>query len=238
MICSTGPQHPKLLRHGQRVLQRQALLAVQQQPGAELGQRRRVEPAVIDRQAQGDLPAQIPRDVLHRLLIRAARPVLHQQHLGQQRRRDRRPAAIGRVAVGEVLVAHDPIAVLGQQREERPLRQRPHQLRRIEEPHLRRRRRQHDRRVLNPPDGTAVFQGSPRDVTPTDCRRSRMDGCSAQAAAGASRTRSRSRGRPAVPSIGPAEARGERAGRASAPRLAAPRIVARDGNRTTRAFHV
>ena len=72
----------------------------------------------------------------------------------------------------------------------------------------------------------------------TDCRRSRMDGCSAQAAAGASRTRSRSRGRRAVPSIGPAEARGEPAGRAFAPWLAAPRTVARDGNRTTRAFDV
>ncbi len=47
---------------------------------------------------------------------------------------------------------------------------------------------------------------------PSGCRRSRMDGGSAQAATGASTTRSRSRGRPAAPTIGPAEARAEQAG--------------------------
>jgi hypothetical protein len=41
----------------------------------------------------------------------------------------------------------------------------------------------------------------------TDCRRSPMDGCSAEAATGASTTRSRSRGRPAAPAIGPSERR-------------------------------
>jgi hypothetical protein len=41
----------------------------------------------------------------------------------------------------------------------------------------------------------------------TDCRRSRMDGCSAKAVTGASTTRSRSRGRPAAPAIGPSERR-------------------------------
>src|SRR3954452_13922185 len=70
---------------------------------------------------------------------------------------------------------------------------------------------------------------------PTDCRRSRMDGCSAEAASGASTTRSRSRGRPAGPTIGPAEAWAEHAGRASAPWLAGAAYVARN-KRTTQAF--
>jgi hypothetical protein len=110
------------------------LLAVQQKAGPIALQRGRVPARVVDRQPERNLPAQVPRHRLHRLLVRAARPVLQQQHLGQPRRRDRGTADAVGVAVGEVLVAHDPLAVLGQQSEERALQQRPDQLGRVENP--------------------------------------------------------------------------------------------------------
>ena len=55
-----------------------------------------------------------------------------------------------RVTRREVLIAHDPIPVLGQQREKRPLRQRPSKLGRIEKPDLARHRREHPRMRLKP----------------------------------------------------------------------------------------
>lgn len=98
---------------------------------------------MIDRQPERDLPAQIPRHALHRLLIRDAGAVLQQQHPGQLRRRDRRPPHPRRITRREVFVAHDPMPMLGQQREERPLRQRPSKLSRIKEPDLARHHREH-----------------------------------------------------------------------------------------------
>ncbi len=142
------------------VLQRQRFLLVQQQPGAELRQRRRMPPLMIDRQPQRDLAPQIPRHTLHRLLITDPGPVLQQHHPRQQRRRDRRSPLPGRVALCEVLITHDPITVLRQQRDKRPLRQRPHHHRRIEHPHLSRLSREHAGKVINPPDGTRLFHGS------------------------------------------------------------------------------
>ena len=80
---------------------------------------------VIDRQPERDLPPQIPRHRLHRLLIR--RPVRCWNSItfaNNDGRIDGRPIR-RRVALREVLIAHDPITVLGQQRKERALRQRP-----------------------------------------------------------------------------------------------------------------
>ena len=132
---------------------------MQQQPGAELGQRRRMPPLMIDRQPQHDLPPQIPRHALHRLLVGHPGPVLQQQHLRQQRRRDRRATHPRRIALREVLIAHDPIAMLSQQREERPLRQRPHHHHRIEQPHLSRLNREHAQNGLKPTGQTSTFSG-------------------------------------------------------------------------------
>jgi hypothetical protein len=143
-------EHPELLRDPQRALQRHPLELVQQQPSPELHQRRWMPAAVIDRQPERDLPAQIPRDALHRLLVRRARPVLQKQHPGQQRRRDRWPPHPLRIARREVLIAHDPLPMLGQQPKERSLRQRPSKLGRIKEPHLTRRPRQHAQQGLKP----------------------------------------------------------------------------------------
>ena len=50
----------------------------------------RAPAAVIDRQPERDLPAQIPGHRLHRLLVGEAGAVLEQQQLGQLRRRNRR----------------------------------------------------------------------------------------------------------------------------------------------------
>lgn len=155
-----GPiEHPQLPGQPQRVLERQPLLLVQQQPRPVLGQRRRMPALMIDRQTQRHLPAQIPRHRLHRLLIRGARAVLQQHHLRQQRRRDGRTAQPRRIALREVLITHNPITVLCQQREKRPLRQWPRQHRRIEHPNLRRLSSKHARMVLNPPDSTTTISG-------------------------------------------------------------------------------
>src|SRR4051812_33559908 len=59
--------------------------------------------------------------------------IRQQQHLGQQTRRDRRTTPPLRVALREVLVTHDPIAVPGQQRIDRVLRQQPRAPRRVKE---------------------------------------------------------------------------------------------------------
>jgi hypothetical protein len=75
---------------------------------------------MIDRQSQRDPPPQIPRHTLHRRLGAGARPMLQQHQLRQQRRRDRRPTHPRRVALREVPITHDPITVLGQQREKDP----------------------------------------------------------------------------------------------------------------------
>ncbi len=152
-------KQPDLLGQPERRLQRHSLLAMQQQPRAVLRQRRRMPALVIDREPKRDLPPQIPRDRLHRRLIRQAGPVLQQQHLRQQRRRDRRASHPSRVARSEVLITHDPVTVLGQQRVKRALRQRPRQQRRIEHPNLSRPCREHPAMVLNPPDGNPTISG-------------------------------------------------------------------------------
>jgi hypothetical protein len=144
-LLGRGVEQPQLLRQRERRLERQTLLAVQEQAGTEAGQRARVPAAVVDRQADCDLPAQIPGHGLHRLLVGEPGAVLQEQQLGQLRGRDRGAADALRIAVGEVLVAHDPLAVLGQQGEERTLRRRPNQLCRIEETNLSRGRREHAR---------------------------------------------------------------------------------------------
>ncbi len=156
-LLSRPVEHPELLGETQRVLERQPLLAVQQQPSAVLRQRRRMPPLMIDRQPQRDLPPQIPRHALHRLLIASSRPVLQQHHLRQQRRRNRRPPHPTRIALREVLITHDPITVLCQQREKRTLRQRPHHHRRIEHPNLSRLSREHAPKGHKPVGQTPDF---------------------------------------------------------------------------------
>jgi hypothetical protein len=145
-LLGRGIQQPQLLGQRKRVLKRQALLAVQQQAGPIARQRARAPARVVDRQPERNLPAQVPRHRLHRPLIRAARPILQQQHLGQLRRRDRGTADAVGVTVGEILIPHDPLAMLGQQSEQRTIRQRPDQLGRVEKPNLARRRRKHARK--------------------------------------------------------------------------------------------
>jgi hypothetical protein len=49
--------------------------------------------------------------------------------------------------------------VLGQQSEERALRQRPQKHRRVEHPDLSRRSSKHARMVLNPPDSKTTISG-------------------------------------------------------------------------------
>ena len=115
-------QQPELGGQLERALEHDPFLAVQQQPRAELDQARRVKPGMIDRQIQRDLPAQIKPQRLHRAPVREPVAIGQQQHLGQQARRDRRAPPARRIALGEVLVADDPIAVLGQQRVDRALR--------------------------------------------------------------------------------------------------------------------
>ena len=129
-------EHAKLVGQTQRILKRQTLLTVQQKTRAELGQRRGMKAPVIHRQPERRFPAQIPRQGLHRRLVRDAAAVLEQQNLGQQRRRDRRSPHPLRIALGEVLVAHDPLAMLGQQRKKRPFRQRTNKPRRVKQTYL------------------------------------------------------------------------------------------------------
>jgi hypothetical protein len=88
---------------------------------------------VVDRQVKRHLPAQIEANRLHRPLVGEPVAIGQQQHLGEQARRDRRAALARRVALGEVLVADDPIAVLGQQAIDRVLRQQIRAPRRVEQ---------------------------------------------------------------------------------------------------------
>jgi hypothetical protein len=116
---------------------------VQQKPGAKAHQARRVKPGVVDRQAERNLPAQIKAHRFHRSLVGEAVAVGEQQHLGEHARRDRRAAMPLRVALGEILVANNPLAVLGQQRVDRLLRQQTRTPRRIKETLLPIRHRKH-----------------------------------------------------------------------------------------------
>jgi uncharacterized lipoprotein YbaY len=102
-----------------------------------------MEAGVVERQVERHPPAQIEANRLHRSLVGEAVPVGEQQHLGQQARRDRGAAPALRVALREVLVADDPIAVLGEQRIERALRQQLRAPRRVEKAPLPIRHRKH-----------------------------------------------------------------------------------------------
>ncbi len=156
-LLGGGVEQPQLCGQRERVLQRQALFSVQQQASAKARQRARVPAAVVDGQTERDLPAQIPGGGLHCLLVREAGAVLEQQHLGQLGGWDRRTPETVRIAVGEVLVRHDPLAVLGQQSEERALGQRPDQLGRVKETDLASRRGEHAGMVPGGPDGSGTF---------------------------------------------------------------------------------
>jgi hypothetical protein len=88
---------------------------------------------VVERQVERHLPAQIEANRLHRALVGKTLAVGEQEHLGEQARRDRGAALALGVALGEVLVADDPIPVLCQQRVDRVLREQVRAPRRVEE---------------------------------------------------------------------------------------------------------
>ena len=113
---------PQLTGQFKRALEHQPLLAMQQKPRSEMDQARRVKPGMVDRQIKRDLPAQIKPHRVHRPLVRQPLAEGEQQNLGQEARRDRRTTVIRRVTLGEVLITHDPLAVLSQQRVDRPIR--------------------------------------------------------------------------------------------------------------------
>ena len=96
-------------------------------------QARRVKPGMVDRQIKRDFPAQIKPHRVHRPLVRQPLAEGEQQNLGQQARRDRRTTVIRRVTLGEVLITHDLLAVLSQQRVDRPISQQARAPRRIKE---------------------------------------------------------------------------------------------------------
>jgi hypothetical protein len=98
---------------------------------------------MINRKIQRDLPTQVEPHRLHRPLIRQPIPIGQQQHLRQHARRDRWPTLALRVAIREIPIAHDPLAVLGQQRIDRVLRQQLPAPRRVKEALLPIRHRQH-----------------------------------------------------------------------------------------------
>jgi uncharacterized lipoprotein YbaY len=98
---------------------------------------------VVERQIERHLPAQIEPNRVHRALVGEPVAVGEQQHLGEQARRDRGAALALGVALAEVLVADDPIAVLGEQRVDRVLGDQLRTPRRVEEPPLPIRRREH-----------------------------------------------------------------------------------------------
>ena len=91
---------------------------------------------MVDREIQSDLPAQIEPHRLHRPLSREPVAIRQQKHLGKQARRDRRATVALAIAVREVPIAHDPIAMLGKQRVDRVLGKQLRTPRRIEEPLL------------------------------------------------------------------------------------------------------
>jgi TPP-dependent 2-oxoacid decarboxylase len=63
-------------------------------------------------------------------------------------------------ALEEVLIAHDPVTMLGQQRVKRTIRQRAHQHRRIKHPDLNRLSGKHARKGLKPTGQTTTFSGA------------------------------------------------------------------------------
>jgi hypothetical protein len=98
---------------------------------------------MLDREIQRDLPAQIKPHRLHRPLIRKPIAIRQQQHLRQPARRDPRTTTTLRVTVREVLVAHNPFALLRKQHLDRALRQQLRAPHRIKEPLLPIRHRKH-----------------------------------------------------------------------------------------------
>jgi hypothetical protein len=89
---------------------------------------------MVDRQIKRDLPAQIKPHRVHRPLVRQPLAEGEQQNLGQEARRDRRTTVIRRVTLGEVLITHDPLTVLSQQRIGRPITEQARAPRRIKKP--------------------------------------------------------------------------------------------------------
>ena len=87
------------------------------QPAPPVGQRRRVERGVGDRQPARGLPPQIERQRLDRLPVRQPVQGLQHQHRGHHLRRHTRAAPAGREQVGEQLRREQPAPVLGQERE-------------------------------------------------------------------------------------------------------------------------
>ena len=77
---------------------------------------------VVDREIERVLPAQVEAQRIHRALVGEALAVGEQHYLREQARRDRGAPARLRVALGEVLVGDDPLAVLGEQGVDRLLR--------------------------------------------------------------------------------------------------------------------
>ena len=105
---------------------------------------RRVKARVVDRQVERHLPAQI--EATASIARSPERPCgSGQQHRRRQARRDRGAAPALRVALGEVLVADDPIAILGEQQIDRVLRQHIRAPGGVEEAPLPIRRRKHSR---------------------------------------------------------------------------------------------
>jgi hypothetical protein len=102
-----------------------------------------VKARVVERQIERDLPAQVEANGVHRALVGEPVAIGEQQHLGEQAGRDRGPAVALGVAVSEVLVAHDPIAVLGEQRVDRLLGEQLRAPCSVEEALLSIRRREH-----------------------------------------------------------------------------------------------
>jgi hypothetical protein len=127
----------------ERALEHEPLLAVEQQPGAKTHQARRMKARVVDRQIERHPPAQSEAKRLHRPLSREPVTVGQQQHLGEQARRNHGAATALRIALREVLVADDPIPVLGEQRVDRVLRQQVGAPRRVKQAPLSIRHRKH-----------------------------------------------------------------------------------------------
>jgi hypothetical protein len=89
---------------------------------------------MVERQPERDLPAQIEAHGLHRLSIREAAAVGKQEDPRERARRDRGPSAALAVALDEIPIADDPLAVLGQKPVERVARDDVAAPRRIKEP--------------------------------------------------------------------------------------------------------
>jgi hypothetical protein len=91
------------------------------QPGAQVHQDRVAEAGVVERQAAaGVLPAGVEAERLDRFAVRQPMQPLQHHHRGHDPRRHAAPADGGE-QVGEQLVAKQPVALLVQQRPDRPL---------------------------------------------------------------------------------------------------------------------